>query len=284
MDIASFLATVNNSGGVARQNKYEVYIYTDALVRSAAQINALNKAVIQFPDEAVDWMSEYLSFDMQDEAKALTAYCEKAELPSYQFGTESHRIYGPAFKIPHIPEYQDVTLTFMCGANMNERYFFDSWMYLVMDPLSNNFNYLGEYTCNIDIVQYQETSVLSNEAWYRAMKKPPSTFQTNLPYFNIPRKPPFLRIHPRAVEPSRDRARYRDSNGYPESNYYTTLIDAYPIAINTQDLAYDANDGTQKVQVTFTYKYAQPFDGRSSTTNFSARGERQRFDQTVTEN
>jgi len=343
MNILEFVSNINLSGGLARQNRYDVWIYTKSLVEISNVIARKNKENLLVPEEAVNWITDYMGFDMDVEQKALAAYCERSELPSYQFATESHRIYGPQFKIPHLPEYQDVTMTFVCGADMAEKYFFDAWMYLVMDPITNNFNYLNEYSTNIDIIQYDETSEKENRNWYMAQKRkgtqlntnmtwfnakkaPARSYNTNMSWFNSDRspgrdfntniiwfntirfKPPFLRLNGGPTNSPNDRARLnsqslqvqrdtkrregpktdtvRDSARYsdttlPKSNYVVTLIDAYPIAVNTMDLSYDATNTLQKVQVTFTYKYAIPFDGKDSPKNVSARGKRELFGATI---
>ena len=157
-------------------------------------------------------------------------YCDRTELPSYQFQLEQNRHYGPSFKIPHKPEYQDITMTFMCGSEMLERYIFETWMYLVMDPETNNFNYIDEYALDIDIYSYPEQT---------------------------------------------------DRSGGYNANYSTTLVEAYPIAINAQELSYEANNTIQKIQVTFTYKYAIPFNGKGSVTGRVLRGSKEIFANTI---
>ena len=221
MDISGFRALVN-SAGYAVQNRYDVRIPTLVLANRSAQIFEANSAKLEFSDEATDWINDYFGADPSDMGLELQAYCERTELPSYQFQMQTQRHYGPSFQIPHMPEYKDITMTFMCGDKMLERYFFDSWMYLVMDPTTNNFNYIDEYALDIDILQYPDHA--------------------------------------------------EDASGETVApNYFTTLIDAFPISIAAQELAYDANNTIQKVQVTFTYKFAVPFSGKGAITGRSIR-------------
>jgi len=222
MDIGVLLSIISDSGGLDRQNRFEVYFNIATLV---ARSKAIATATQGSTDGGTDWITDFLAIDMQKEDLVLSAYCEKTELPNYQFSTESHRIYGPQFKIPHMPEYQDVTMTILCGANMYEKYLFDAWMYLIMDPMTNNFNYIGEYALDIDIVSYDE---------------------------------------------------------HDQQNYMTTLIEAYPISVNAMTLASDADNELSRVEVTFTYKTAIPFNGKDGTTNTKLRGSRTTLQQTIT--
>lgn len=221
--LSGFMGQINGAGGFARQNRYEVLIPFSTLKGRSTQLYKANNSVLEYADvEATDWVEDYYGADPKKQDYRLTAFCEKSELPSYQFQLETNRHYGPSFKIPHTPEYQDITMTFLCGNDMYERYAFETWMYLIMDPETNNFNYIDEYALDINIKQYSETN-----QW----------------------------------------------------NYWTTLVDAYPVAINTQDLAYDQNNTHQKIQVTFTYKYAIPFDGKGADGGRQLRGNRLNFGQ-----
>lgn len=222
---------INQSQLFARQNRYDVIIPLGALNLRSKAIYYSNLD-LQFADiEATNWTDDYYAFDLQEEAWQLMMYCERTELPSYQFQMESNRHYGPSFKIPHKPEYQDITMTFLCGGQMLERYIFETWMYLVMDPETNNFNYIDEYALDIDIYSYPEG-------------------------------------------PS-------ERGGEYNANYSTTLVEAYPIAINAQELSYEANNTIQKIQVTFTYKYAIPFTGKGSVTGRQIRGAKTTFGETI---
>ena len=178
----------------------------------------------------MDWMYDYYGGDTgTTTAVELSALCDHTQLPGYQFQLETVRHYGPSFKIPHMPEYQDITMSFMCSAGMWERYFFDAWMFMVMDPVTNNFNYKDEYAVDIILIQY-------------------------IPGGNI------------AVS---------------DQNYWTKLVDAFPVSIQEQEVGYDMNNTIQKVQVTFSYKFAIPYTGKGSSTGTPLRGTKATFQQGI---
>jgi hypothetical protein len=259
MDINGFISTLAGADGIARQNKYTVLIPTTLLASNSSHINTANSDVLEFGDiEATDWSSEYLGVDMQKMGMELTALCERSQLPSYQFAVTTNRHYGPAFKVPHLPEYQDVTMSFICGGNMSERAFFDTWMYLVMDPVTNNFNYIHEYALDIDIVQYKERATSLDIA------------NLSLSNTRINAKQPFIGNYTNLM---------LDAN--VDCNYYTTLVDAFPVSVSTQELGYSVVNTMQTVEVTFVYKFAIPFEGKGST-DVARRGGGQSFRSTIT--
>jgi hypothetical protein len=139
---------------------------------------------------------------------------------------------------------------------MLERYFFDAWMYLVMDPYTNDFNYKNEYAVNIGIVQYIEKARDVSVDMAGAVGNSVANF-TGM--YN-------------AIGPFQGKLNNENFTSYTiDCNYASTLLDAFPIAINSQELGYDNNNAIQKVSVTFSYKFAVPFDDKGSSTGTSIR-------------
>ena len=228
-----FVANLTFGGGFAVQNRYQILIPTSLLAQNSSNIYSLVQANSATAGLSADWMGSgdagYYGGDMRNTAIELTAFCDKTQLPGYQFQLETVRHYGPSFKIPHMPEYQDITMQFMCSNSMWERYFFDAWMYMVMDPVTNNFNYKSEYAVPISITSYIAGGGINDS----------------------------------------------------DINYYTQLIDAFPVSITEQELGYDMNNVIQKLQVTFSYKFAVPYTGKTSTTGTPLRGQKATFQQGI---
>jgi len=273
-NINDFLSKVGEAGGFARQNRYEVYIPCRLLSTKSSDIHVKQESYVNTQGITFDWINDYYGVDLAQTEMRLSAFCDKAQLPSYQFQLETVRHYGPQFKIPHMPEYQDITLTFMCGADMFERYFFDAWMYMVMDPITNDFNFKDEYALDIDIVQYYdqattETAVGQQGSSYSLAGTSANSFN------NI-----FRVVKGNNFSPAQS-GRLSTTEFTIDANYWTTLVDAFPVAINEQPLGYDTNTSLQKVSVTFSYKYAVPFNGKNSTTGKGRAGKRAKFQDTI---
>jgi hypothetical protein len=271
-DMNTFQATIAKAGGLAKPNRFQVFFNTASLGQNSTKIfNLIENNAFEKNTKGVsaDWMSDFYDADLQATNIELSAFCEKSQLPSYQFQLETVRHYGPPFKIPHMPEYQDMTMTFICGAKMWERYFFEAWMYMIMDPVTNNFNYKNEYAIDVDIVQYNEYETSESVDY--------AGFYNSLA-FN------------RSIE-----ANSNLNGAYPgklnaenftniilDCNYWTTLVDCFPIAINEQELGYDMNNTFQRLQVTFSYKFAVPFDDKTSTTGIGmTKGGTRKFQDTI---
>lgn len=157
-----FVSNISFALGFANQNRYQVFIPTSVLGANSSTIFSLIQANSETNGISLDWINSFYGGDLNQTAIELTAFCDKASLPGYQFQLETVRHYGPSFKIPHMPEYQDITLRFMCSSFMWERYFFDAWMYMVMDPVTNNFNYKSEYAVDMVITSFTNSSTMTS--------------------------------------------------------------------------------------------------------------------------
>ena len=155
MNIGWFQSAIEKYG-VARTNRYSVYIPVAALV---AKVEA---AAVDNPDGTY-FQALCSDMDANEMTKRLFFFCKKAELPGLSYNYEDMRFYGESFKLPYQPVYTDMTLTFLCGGDMLERAFFDAWMYSVMDPATRDFNYLTEYTVDIVVNQYDEVGDSNSE-------------------------------------------------------------------------------------------------------------------------
>jgi hypothetical protein len=262
--INDLLSRINSSSGLARQNKYQVTIPTATLLANSDDIYNKLQQLGEGSTDTVNWMRDYLDTDIQDMGLRLSAFCDKTEIPGIQLQTDTvGGVYGPSFKFPHRVEYSDITMTFLCGADMAERYFFDAWMYLISDPTTNDFNYTAEYVVDIDIAQYNDFTSVQTQT------------------FNVESG---LVSEDGSRTPGTGTDQGTTQSIVLEANYVTTLIDAYPIAVSNQELGYDTNGSVQKVQVTFTYKYAVPFTGKESTTDTARRGDPALFSAYQTNN
>lgn len=86
-----------------------------------------------------------------DFTRDLVYLTEAAEYPGRGFLNIDARYYGPNFKLPYQPTYEDMTLTFLCRNQSIERLFFDNWMTIINPPSTFNFSYRDDYKSQIDI-------------------------------------------------------------------------------------------------------------------------------------
>lgn len=142
---------MSKAGGFARTNIYTVHIPVLDLFKNADKVA-----------EASGWtdgsyFTALYNTDANSVAKRLVFFCKKAELPGMEFETDEQRYYGEPFRYPYMPIYTNMNLTFYVGNDMLERFFFDAWMFTIMDPDTHDFNYISEYSTDIVVTQYKIT-------------------------------------------------------------------------------------------------------------------------------
>jgi len=85
----------------------------------------------------------------------LTASCEISALPGRGYSVNDRRMYGPLQKIPYEKLYNEITMTFRCSADMNEKRFFNAWLDTIADKGTHAFAYYDEYIAqSITIKQF----------------------------------------------------------------------------------------------------------------------------------
>lgn len=141
----NFIANMRNSGGdLDRQHRFDVVINIPRLVSN------LSRAVYgtAFFDVL---MNSNLSNSLSTRFKT---FINNSQLPGMTLGFDELHIYGPTFKMPNITSFGDVDMRFYCGSDMEEKKFFDAWMYSINDPYTNDFEYLVNYSTEIYITKY----------------------------------------------------------------------------------------------------------------------------------
>jgi hypothetical protein len=86
--------------------------------------------------------------------------CESAELPSITYATLEQKFgSNPIEKYPYQVQFNDLSLTFIVGSDMDEKKFFDSWMELIVPSSTYNMNYKEKYVTDVRITQFDSTDI-----------------------------------------------------------------------------------------------------------------------------
>lgn len=103
-----------------------------------------------------------LGLDLRD----LTLQCETAELPGYNINTLEGRVYGASYAVPQNPVFNELTLTFICAADLSEKRIFDYWMDVVMPKGQYGYRaaYRDDIVANIEITSFYEDSQYPSRA------------------------------------------------------------------------------------------------------------------------
>lgn len=119
MTINNFISEVK-LGGMARQNRFTV------LFTPPVNIDNIN-------------------------LQKVLLFCDTSQLPGVNFSTVQNRTYGEFREIPYEKLYDNLSMTFYVDTQMKVKSLFDSWINQIQNPITRNFNYYNEYTCNMKI-------------------------------------------------------------------------------------------------------------------------------------
>lgn len=127
--LADFKADVLSGVGLARTNRFEVYITPP---RALAQYGGI---------------SNFTSL-----------YAESTSVPLLNIFTKAFKIFGPSYQRPVTSEYggEGINFTFHVDRNFNVRKFFEDWMHAVIHPERFTVGYLSDYGTTITIAQLDE--------------------------------------------------------------------------------------------------------------------------------
>ena len=167
-----FLANLAAKGGPAKPSRFSVVIPIPSLVGNGRVGASDLSRLLNFQNTVATAVEEKISSILNSESSTATSnadvsrflalQCETTELPGKAFTTTDAKVYGPTFKVPNQVSYSDISLTFICTNEFNERKLFDVWMESIMSPITNNFRFPkaanggNNYMSQIKIIQYDD--------------------------------------------------------------------------------------------------------------------------------
>lgn len=171
----------------------------------------------------------YLQERIQDYAEALRFKCEAVDMPSRQLGLVEQTIYGPNLKFPISNSYDDVILRFICGDDMFEKYFFDSWLNVISVPNKAMLeNYAGDVSKNIN------TSGVGIGTEYDFAYKDNYVCDIQITQYDV----------------------------IGEISYQIKLVNAFPYVVRALPLRWNDNNDYHKLDVHFNYRYFEINDNK----------------------
>lgn len=224
-EINKFRTHFSNNGEFAKADKFEAKIYVPSALTEDAR-------------------------DSRKWTEALSLQCEIAELPGRTLATIDQRHYAFTNKIPFFNVYSEITLTFYCTGNMNERRFFENWMNLAVPSYNGLINYesVADYKRPIQIVQYGQ-SAAGSRTENRSGKLFDAADFVNAVFPNSSLDDR-LRTLGQAVDVfgRDDKVKNR-----PNEVFTLTLDDAIPVGIAPLSTSWQ-DDSIHRLAVTFAYK------------------------------
>jgi len=216
--LTGFLTTISKGGGMSFTNNFEVKFVFPSSSEPAFKIN---QAGINMNDQTVG---------NGKNGAAFTMYCEEASLPGVQAqvaNTSGKNLGEGAWNYPTQRMYQDISLTWMCDANMMPLKVLQAWMETIFVDNPEN-----------------EEGILRSEYQLTTAATKASNTITRLNYFND-YKCSFIEI-------KKGERNATSTIGRTALTY--KLYDAYPYSIESSPLSYGSS---QIVKVTGNFYYTR---------------------------
>ena len=142
------LSGYRTKDGFARANRYEVMLHVPNGFRGTGEANLQN-----------------ISPAIMNQAKGdgtvrkTGLRCESISFPGRNLDTSPDtNIYGPTREIVSGFSFAEISATFVCSSDMNEKLFFETWQRLAFDPQSWALGYYDDYVGAVDIHQLDQSN------------------------------------------------------------------------------------------------------------------------------
>lgn len=146
----------------------------------------LNRFVVKIPESG-------------NASAMLSMYCTGTQMPGFKLDQAEIKIFGEKTKIARgVPNYDDITLKFICDPEMKARTFFEKWYHQILNTKSREMYYYRSYVRDIEFefLDFEEKSSTARtftlkEAWVKSLadvdftsstSNEPATFNITLCY------------------------------------------------------------------------------------------------------
>jgi len=142
------LSGYHSDDGYARANRYEVMLHAPTGEKGTGKANLQNI------------FSQVMGQAKGDGTVRKTGLrCESISFPGRNLDTSPDtNIYGPTREIVSGFSFAEVSATFVCSSDMNEKLFFETWQRLAFDPQSWALGYYDDYVGSVDIHQLDQSN------------------------------------------------------------------------------------------------------------------------------
>lgn len=194
----------------------------------------------------------------------LALVCEAAELPGRSINMIEYRHHAFTERVPHIINYTDIALTFLCTNTFSEKKFFERWMWEMVPSTGDNTGLVRYYrdeagpvfASDIVIRQYDGVSLS------KIVQREGNALEKGI----------------EAIKQLLGDRKEGKPDSYattPSPIYSVKLIEAIPTSIASMPLNW-SDDGFHRLQVNFTFKRIVSLDTkeneRDSTTESGGDG------------
>ena len=147
MSIDNLKAIISKKGGLAKQNRFQVFFTPP----SASLLN-LNAETIISSAISGNFSARNLINDPRD----ISLLCQSVALPGRQISTLDYQAEKQTIKIPYGELHDDVTLTFLLTNDYYIKTMFDSWVGSIVDMDQYSIAYKKDIVTDVVIQQLDE--------------------------------------------------------------------------------------------------------------------------------
>jgi hypothetical protein len=155
--IDNLKATISKKGGVAMQNRFQVFFTPPTANSLKSLLNSDPKVLVG--DIAKNAISGGSIKNMIPDPRDISILCESVNLPGRQITTIEYTAEKQAIKIPYGVINEDVTMSFMLTNDYYMKKMFDSWQSGVFDVERYRAGYKKDFTTDVIIQQLNQENI-----------------------------------------------------------------------------------------------------------------------------
>lgn len=155
--IDNLKATISKKGGVAMQNRFQIFFTPPTANSVKSLLNSDPKMLVG--DIAKNAVSGGSIKNMIPDPRDISILCESVQLPGRQITTIDYTAERQAIKVPYGVINEDVTMSFILTNDMFMKKLFDAWLTGIIDIDRYRVGYKKDFTTDIIIQQLNQQNI-----------------------------------------------------------------------------------------------------------------------------
>lgn len=155
--IDNLKATISKKGGVAMQNRFQIFFTPPTANSVKSLLNSDPKVLVG--DLAKNAVSGGSIKNMIPDPRDISILCESVQLPGRQITTIDYTAERQAIKVPYGVINEDVTMSFILTNDMFMKKLFDAWLTGIIDIDRYRVGYKKDFTTDIIIQQLNQQNI-----------------------------------------------------------------------------------------------------------------------------
>ena len=155
--IDNLKATISKKGGVAFQNRFQVFFQPPGAATLKNLLNSDPKSLVG--DLAKNAISGGSPKNIIPDPRDISILCESVNLPGRQISTVDYQADRQTIKIPYGIINEDVTMSFILTNDYYMKQLFDKWMSGIFDVEKYRVGYKKDFVTDVVIQQLNKNNV-----------------------------------------------------------------------------------------------------------------------------